>query len=75
MAQPASSTREPTNASPGARTAPRSASPSSSSQDRLESHYTPSWQQEIKALIREYQTAATLGAFAVGVFIGVWMRR
>lgn len=56
-------------------TSSTNARPGSSPLDDLEQYHAPSWQQEIKAWIREYQTAATLGGFALGVFIGVWMRR
>jgi len=68
MEQPTSSHRAPGTSSDGA-------SSEASPLDQLEYHYAPPWQEEIKAWIREYQTAATLGSFALGVFIGVMMRR
>jgi hypothetical protein len=49
--------------------------PGASPLDQLERHHAPPWQDEIKAWIQEYQTAALLGGFAFGVFVGVWLRR
>lgn len=41
----------------------------------LDDHRPPLVQDQAKAWIRENRTLAVLGAFAVGVFVGVLMRR
>lgn len=37
-------------------------------------YYEPRKQEAAKQWIRDHQEAAMLAAFAIGVFIGTWMR-